>query len=252
MHNSSQNTKVQQSSGSLKNIKELIRSASPSLFAFMRAFYIFSLHIISKRRWKKLLNQDTIKLNLGSGPFKGENGWTNVDLFGADINYDLKNGLPLKDNSVDIVQSEDVMEHIKYSMLKKTINEIFRVLKPGGLLRLSMPDYKCNILYNRSEKDGNGTIIFDKGGGGRYDRINKKVIEGGHVWFPVFNSVKSLLVATKFSNDKINYLHYYDENNNPITNKIDYSKGYVARTPDHDNRVKNPFRPMSIVVDCYK
>ena len=51
---------------------------------------------------------------------------------------------------------------------------------------------------------------------------------------------------------KINYLHYYDNNNNSITNKIDYSKGYVRRTPDHDNRVKNPYRAMSIVVDCYK
>ena len=55
-----------------------------------------------------------------------------------------------------------------------------------------------------------------------------------------------------FSVDKINYLHYYNESNYPITNKIDYSKGYISRTPDHDNRVKNPFRPMSIVVDCYK
>ena len=144
------------------------------------------------------------------------------------------------------------MEHLEYSTLKKSINDIFRVLKPGGLFRLSMPDYNCDVLYNRSEKDDNGNIIFDKGGGGRYYRTNKKVIAGGHVWFPVFNSVKSLLESTNFLNDKINYLHYYDENNNPITNRIDYSKGYISRTPDHDNRVKNPYRPMSIVVDCYK
>ena len=100
MHNSFQNTKVQQSSGFFKSSREYIRSASPKLFTFLRAVYIFSLHIISKRRWKKLLTQDTVKLNLGSGPSKGDNGWTNVDLFGADINHDLKNGLPLKDNSV--------------------------------------------------------------------------------------------------------------------------------------------------------
>ena len=37
-----------------------------------------------------------------------------------------------------------------------------------------------------------------------------------------------------------------------ITNKIDYSLGYISRTPDNDDRVKNPYRPMSIVVDCYK
>lgn len=169
------------------------------------------------------------------------------------IQHDVTNLLPLKDNSVDIIQSEDVMEHIEYNSLKQTINEIYRVLKPGGLFRLSMPDYKCDILFNRSEKDSDGNIIFDAGGGGAYDRTNKKVINGGHVWFPVFSSVKSLLESTFFSNEKINYLHYYDDINfGFITNKIDYSKGYISRTPDHDPRVKNPYRPMSIVVDCYK
>ena len=74
----------------------------------------------------------------------------------------------------------------------------------------------------------------------------------GHVWFPNYENVKTLLESTHFSNDKINYLHYYDENKNPITNNIDYSLGYVKRTPDNDERVKTPYRPMSIVVDCYK
>jgi len=56
-------------------------------------------------------------------------------------------------NDVNIVQSEDVMEHIEYDLLKNTINDIYRILKPGGLFRLSMPDYSCNVLYNQSEKD---------------------------------------------------------------------------------------------------
>jgi predicted SAM-dependent methyltransferase len=210
-------------------------------------------------KFEDIINNDKIFLYCGTMP-KQRRDYTNIPFIGLSlhrgnethIQHNIIKPIPLKDNTVDIVQSEDVMEHIEYSMLKKTIDEIFRVLKPGGLFRLSMPDYNCDILYNRSEKDGNGNIIFDNGGGGRYDRTNKKVIEGGHVWFPVFNSVKSLLESTNFLNDKINYLHYYDENNKPIINKIDYSKGYISRTPDHDNRVKNPFRPMSIVVDCYK
>ena len=131
------------------------------------------------------------------------------------------------------------MEHIEYNILKNTINDIYRILKPGGLFRLSIPDYKCDVLYNRSEKDNNGNIIFDQGGGGEYDRVNKKVIKGGHVWFPVFSSVKLLLESSNFLNDKINYLHYYDDNNNPITNNIDYNKGFISRTPDFDDRVKN-------------
>ena len=168
------------------------------------------------------------------------------------IKHDVTNIIPLNDNTVDIVQSEDVMEHIEYNSLENCINEIYRVLKPGGLFRLSMPDYTCDILYNRSVKDENNNIIFDKGGGGNYDKINKKVINGGHVWFPNFDSVNRLLQKTNFLNDKINFLHYYDIDKNPIVNKIDYSYGYISRTPDHDERVQDPYRPMSIVVDCYK
>ena len=210
-------------------------------------------------KFEDIINDNNIYLYLGDMPIQRRT-YTNKSFIGLSlsqnnqyhIQHDVTNPIPLKDNSVDIVQSEDVMEHIEYKLLKDSINDIYRVLKPGGLFRLSMPDYRCDILYNRSEKDINGNIIFDKGGGGRYDRINKKVIGRGHVWFPKYESVKSLLESTDFLNNKINFLHYYDNNDTPVTNNIDYSNGFISRTPDNDNRVKNPHRPMSIVVDCYK
>ncbi len=52
--------------------------------------------------------------------------------------------------------------------------------------------------------------------------------------------------------DDISFLHYYDENGDGILHEIDYSIARVMRTPDHDKRVQNPRRPMSIVVDCRK
>ena len=168
------------------------------------------------------------------------------------IQHNVLNKMDLYDNSVDIYQSEDVFEHIEYDSLDNVINEIYRVLKPGGLFRLSMPDYRCDVLYNRSEKNEKNEIIFDKGGGGDYDYENKKVINGGHVWFPKYELVETLLNKTNFENSKIKYLHYYDINNNSVTRTINYIKGYIERTPDNDKRVQNPYRVMSIVVDCYK
>lgn len=47
-------------------------------------------------------------------------------------------------------------------------------------------------------------------------------------------------------------LHYHDENRTLHTKPLDYSKGFVKRTADNDDRVSRPFRPMSIVVDCIK
>ena len=168
------------------------------------------------------------------------------------IKHDVRNNIPLDDNTVDIIQSEDVMEHIEYNLLKDVINEMYRVLKKDGLFRLSMPDYNCDVLDNRSKKDKNNEIYFDPGGGGKYDVESKKVINGGHVWFPKYNLVENLLDSTNFEKHNIKFLHYYDEFNEPVMKDIDYSLGYIARTPDNDIRVKNPKRPMSIVIDCYK
>jgi predicted SAM-dependent methyltransferase len=164
------------------------------------------------------------------------------------IKHDVTKPLPLADDCVDIYQSEDVFEHIETAILPDIINEIFRVLKPGGTLRLSLPDYRCDILYERSLTDANGKLIYDPGGGGKY--VDGKVINGGHVWFPIYEDMKSILDKTLFK--QVFFYHYYDESGNPITKDIDYSFGHIMRTPDHDDRVKNPYRPMSIVVDCRK
>jgi SAM-dependent methyltransferase len=164
------------------------------------------------------------------------------------VRHDLTEALPLPDNCVDIYQSEDVFEHIDPRELPSVINEIYRVLKPGGLFRLSLPDYRCNILHERSLKDEHGNLVFDPEGGGDY--IDGRVVNGGHVWFPTYETVRDLLGSTLFTN--ISYYHYYDEKGNGVTHAIDYSLGHVRRTPDHDERVQDPYRPLSIVVDCRK
>jgi predicted SAM-dependent methyltransferase len=171
------------------------------------------------------------------------------------IRHDISQPLPLPDESVDVYQSEDVFEHIEYDKLPGIVSEVYRVLKEGGLFRLSLPDYRCDILFNRSIKDPEGNILFDPFGGGAYRRRflifgEKRVVKGGHVWFPKYEDVLELLNGTQFS--RIDFLHYYDENEAPHTKPIDYTKGFIQRTPDNDNRVSSPFRPMSIVVDCIK
>src|ERR1700722_13718413 len=57
------------------------------------------------------------------------------------IRHDVSKPLPISDESVDTYQSEDVFEHIEYEKIPATISEVHRVLKKGGLFRLSVPDY---------------------------------------------------------------------------------------------------------------
>ncbi|GHV42902.1 hypothetical protein AGMMS49546_23000 [Spirochaetia bacterium] len=151
------------------------------------------------------------------------------------IKHDISNRHPLPDESVDVYLAEEVFEYIDYDKMNSVLQDIYRILKVNGLLRFSVTDYRCDAIYDRCQKDKNDKIIFDPLGG---------------IWFPVYETVKKLLDKTSFRS--IDFLHYYDENGNGHCNKIDYSKGYIQRTPDNDVRTANPYRPFSIVVDCYK
>lgn len=161
------------------------------------------------------------------------------------IKHNLKYQIPLPDNSVSIFQLEDVLEHIEIETIPAILNEAYRVLRPSGLLRISVPNYECKLLIDRTDKDPKtGQLLFDKGGGGNY--INGKVVNGGHLWFPTYKIMKEIIDKSKFMNYQ--FLHYI-ENGKSILNKIDYSMGYIARTPDHDSRTNEA---LSIVIDLYK
>lgn len=102
-------------------------------------------HLNSYKKWKELSNHQYISLELGSGPKKGINGWTTVDLCGSDINHDLRKGIPLPDGRVDRIYSSHMFEHIPYNELLKFINECHRVLKVGGVLSVCVPNSELYI-----------------------------------------------------------------------------------------------------------
>lgn len=58
----------------------------------------------------------------------------------AEIVADLTKGIPLDDNSVDYIFSEDFLEHMPQDKAVFIINEIYRVLKPGGIMEHYIPN----------------------------------------------------------------------------------------------------------------
>tara|TARA_E500000331_G_C17143784_1_gene663988 strand:+ start:289 stop:558 length:270 start_codon:yes stop_codon:yes gene_type:complete len=86
-------------------------------------------------KFDELINSNDIYLYLGDMDIQRRN-YTNKNFIGLSLNqsnqyhikHDVIKYIPLNDNTVNIVQSEDVMEHIEYKKLKDIINEIFRVL----------------------------------------------------------------------------------------------------------------------------
>ena len=167
------------------------------------------------------------------------------------IPHDICAPMPLADNSVDTYQSEDVFEHVPYERLPAVFDEIYRVLKPGGLFRLSMPDYGCDVYQARAQRNAAGDIVFDPGGGGAYE--NGVVVKGGHVWFPTWQNVGELFAQSHFGRDgTVYFLHATRGPGDFLLEPINYALGDIQRTPDHDPRAAAPRRPLSIVVDARK
>jgi glycosyltransferase involved in cell wall biosynthesis len=81
------------------------------------------------------------RLNLGSGG-KREEGFINVDLFSGpsvDEVFDLDE-IPYLDETISAINSEHSLEHVGWQRVDKALSEWWRVLKPGGILMLKMPD----------------------------------------------------------------------------------------------------------------
>lgn len=82
-----------------------------------------------------------IAIDLGSGVNKpagyiGIDKWRWLD---CDVIADIAYGLPFRDESVDLIRAKDVMEHLREII--PIFNECWRVLKPGGVLKVEVPRY---------------------------------------------------------------------------------------------------------------
>jgi len=80
-------------------------------------------------------------LNIGCGTVFHP-AWVNIDL-GVDsevISHDVANGLPFPDNMYDVVYHSHLLEHMPVEDALPFMKECFRVLKPGGVIRVLVPD----------------------------------------------------------------------------------------------------------------
>ena len=95
-----------------------------------------------------------IKLNLGSFMDLVQNEWNNIDILPLNthipknthfLSYDLRKGIPYNSSTCSVVCWSHMAEHLKIEESQQLMKECFRVLKLGGILRISVPDMKLII-----------------------------------------------------------------------------------------------------------
>ena len=93
-----------------------------------------------------------MKLHLGCGP-RYIPGFVHVDLLRAphvDIVGPVEK-LPLADGEATLIYASHVLEHFGRREYQAVLAEWFRVLAPGGVLRLAVPDFAaCAAIYYES------------------------------------------------------------------------------------------------------
>jgi predicted SAM-dependent methyltransferase len=111
-----------------------------------------------------------MKLHLGCGK-KYIEGFKHVDL--QDFNHiDYKTSVNdlyfAKDDSVELIYAAHILEHFGRNEYKNILREWFRVLKPNGVLRMSVPSFNAIIKYY-TQKDDNLEVLLGLLVGGQKD-----------------------------------------------------------------------------------
>jgi SAM-dependent methyltransferase len=111
------------------------------------------------RRWSRAqiaalpCERGGLRLNMGAGGEAIE-GWISVDVGDSELSINLLRPLPLGDATVDFVFLSHVLEHFYHPQdALGVLREIRRVLKPGGVLRVVVPDIsQCLAAYSRNDE----------------------------------------------------------------------------------------------------
>jgi len=140
------------------------------------------------------LENNKVYIHLGCGPINAV-GFINVDILPfSHIHYihrvdDLS---IFPDEYADLIYASHLLEHLSYNNTLAILKEWYRVLKKGGIIRISVPDFdKLIEVYSYEQKDIK-TIIGPLMGGQDYEYNYHK---------SVFNEkyLKDLLISSGFT-----------------------------------------------------
>ena len=95
------------------------------------------------------------KLQIGAGP-NNLPGWLNTDIEprqGQAFLYAMK-PFPIPDNSLNYIYAEQVIEHLPFEGGMVMLRESYRVLAPGGKLRVATPDLRRLVaLFDQDDTE---------------------------------------------------------------------------------------------------
>ncbi|MBU1118969.1 methyltransferase domain-containing protein [Patescibacteria group bacterium] len=148
---------------------------------------------------------ENMKLDVCGGHCPIGKGYINVDLRHlpqVDVIADVRKNIPFSDQSVSEVFSCGTLEHFNMSELKSVLKEFFRVLKPGGMVAIGVPDleklckaYTANVI----SFDQINQYLYGRGADMKYaHNLHKNIFD--------FENMKAYLIKAGFKEvEKVPY-----------------------------------------------
>jgi len=118
-------------------------------------------------------------LNLGCGSrLCHDPSWTNIDFTPfcpGVMAHDLLQGIPFPNDMFDAVYHSHLLEHLTRKEGTQLVQECFRVLRPGGILRVAVPDLEgiCRLYLDALEAVRTGNTAS----GGKYEWIKLELYD---------------------------------------------------------------------------
>ena len=165
--------------------------------------------------------KESKKIHFGSGnDIKLD--FVNIDLNNAaNIFLDVRYDINIPDNSIEYIYSSHFVEHLEHKELLKHLKDCFRILEPGGTLRLGIPFFE-KLFTNYYKKDFSRvneikSLLSDKFEIPEslicyMDLINRGVYEfGEHKIVMDYIKIHNLLILSGFHKENISETDFIDD-----------------------------------------
>lgn len=164
-------------------------------------------------------------LNLGGGA-RLVPGWTNLDFtYGVSINSNLLKKIP--EQSVKYIYTSHFLEHLAQKEAHQVLVESHRILKNGGILRITGPDLDSFVNamdFSESDLDMWWSTVWPQRPshvnssqafiemGGDINFKNEPSINVGHIWPQTYSILYWHLIGAGFSRNNISKKKFLESN----------------------------------------
>lgn len=182
--------------------------------------------------------------------------------------WDLSKGLPAESASVEVVYHSHFMEHLDRDKVLKFQGEVHRVLKPGGIQRIVVPDLKKLVdsyltSYERHLASGIGCLQHDEMVAALYEQSVRKLGYGTAQQTGVRKFVETMLFGDARAKGETHQWMYDEVNLSGILESVGFvnvvRRDYVLSDIENWNETRldcdeigNEYKPDSLYLECRK